>query len=177
MSWAQIKKQSRSRFNVIKTASRSLLLAITAALVPIYLPAAPASAQTIQASPPALAATVVKGQSATLTVALKNSDAIQHTWEPKTSVPWITLTPNYGSINTITTEQDVVKVSINTANMALGSNSGLLYVWDTAPGLSRLLSVPVVVTVVQAQTPTQPAPSSPPSPAPSPSSATRSPRR
>ena len=27
-------------------------------------------------------------------------------WEPKTSVNWVTLSPNYGSINTITTETD-----------------------------------------------------------------------
>jgi hypothetical protein len=161
-------KQSPKESGAIEKARRLVLWSVIAAVGPLSLPVAHASAQTIQANPPALAATVVKGQSATLSFTLKKSDTIQHTWEPKTSVPWITLTPNYGSVNTITTEQDVVKVNVNTANMTVGSNSGLVYIWDTTPGLSRVVSVPVAVTVVQAQTPTQPAPPPPPATPPSP---------
>ena len=69
-------------------------------------------------------------------------------WEPKTNVTWISLSPNYGSSNTITTELDQVKISVSTANMTVGTNAGTVYIWDTAPGLSRLISVPVMVTVL-----------------------------
>ena len=55
-------------------------------------------------------------------------------WEPKTSVNWVTLSPNYGSINTITTELDTVKVTVNTAGMKVGANSGLVYIWDSGSG-------------------------------------------
>jgi hypothetical protein len=168
------KQQSRGGSRVLKRGSRLALFIAASALIPVWLPAAPAFAQSIQTSPPALAATVVKGQSATLSLTLKKSDTTQHTWEPKTSVPWITLTPNYGSINTITTEQDVVRVNVNTASMALGPNSGLVYIWDTAPGFSRLISVPVMVTVVQAA-PVQPSQPTPPPPPPSPPPAPPSP--
>ena len=44
-------------------------------------------------------------------------------WEPKTNVNWVTLSPNYGSYNTITTETDTVKVTVSTANMTVGTNS------------------------------------------------------
>ena len=109
-----------------------------------------ASAQNVQVTPSALSATVVKGQSTTLTLNLQKSGSDQHVWEPKTSVNWVNLSPNYGSINTITTETDTVRVTVNTANMTVGVNSGLVYVWDTAPGISRLIPVPIIVSVTQA---------------------------
>ena len=92
-------------------------------------------------------------------------------WEPKTSVTWVTLSPNYGSSNTITTELDTVKVTVNSANMNVGANSGLVYIWDTGSGSSRLITVPLMVNVTQsgATSPPPPPPASPPSPvAPSP---------
>ena len=63
-------------------------------------------------------------------------------WEPKTNVNSVTLFPNYGSYNTITTETDTVKVTVSAANMTVGTNSGLIYIWDTrsAPGSSLFLS-------------------------------------
>ena len=106
------------------------------------LSAAPASAQNVQVSPSSLSATLVKGQSTTLTLNLKKSGSDQHVWEPKTSVNWVTLSPNYGSINTITTETDTVRVTVNTTHMPVGVNSGLVYVWNTAPGVSRCSRYP-----------------------------------
>jgi hypothetical protein len=104
-----------------------------------------------------------------LTLNLQKAGTDPHNWEPKATVPWISLTPNPGSINTITTELDQVKIAINSSSMALGANSGLIYIWDTAPGLSRLISVPVMVSVTQAKTP-PPSPPTPPSPPPTPPS-------
>ena len=133
----------------------------------------PSLSSIITAFPAVLSATLAKGQSTTLTLNLQKTGPEQHKWEPKTNAMWISLSPNYGSVNTITTELDQVKVSVNTANMALGNNSGIVYIWDTAPGLSRLISVPVIVSVTQAgSTPTPPspppAPPAPPSPPPAP---------
>ena len=144
---------------------------ITAAT--IGLSPASASAQTIQVSPAALSATVVKGQSTTLALNLQKSGTTQHTWEPKTSVTWISLSPAYGSSNTITTERDTVQVTINSAGMPLGTNSGLVYVWEGGPGVSRLITVPVSVTVSQTGTttpPSAPPPASPPPASPPPAS-------
>jgi hypothetical protein len=115
------------------------------------------------ASPSALAATVAKGQSTTFTLNLQKTGIEQHSWEPKTSVPWITLSPSYGSINTITTELDQVRATVNTANLTVGTNQGLIYIWESGPGLSRLISVPVTVTVTSSGT-TPPPPSPPPAP-------------
>ena len=74
-------------------------------------------------------------------------------WEPKTSVNWVTLSPNYGSINTITTETDTVRVTVNTANMTVGDqlrpDLHLGYgSWDIAPD-----PVPIIVSVTQARFP------------------------
>jgi hypothetical protein len=126
-------------------------------------PAPPAPGQSnIAPSPSAYSATVVKGQSASFTVNLQKAGTAQHTWEPKTSVPWISLSPAYGSINTITSELDKVQVTINTANLNSGTNSGLVYIWESGPGLSRLITVPVTITVTSSGTPPSPPPPSPP---------------
>jgi hypothetical protein len=117
---------------------------------------------TITAFPAALSANVVKGQSTTLTLNLQKTGSTQHVWEPKTSVTWITLSPAYGSANTITTELDQVRVTINSSGMALGTNSGVVYVWDSGPGVSRFITVPVTVTVTQTGTTTPPSPPPPP---------------
>ena len=85
-------------------------------------------------------------------------------WEPKTSVGWISLSPAYASSNTITTEWDTVKVTVNTASMTIGPNSGLVYIWDTGPGGARLITVPVTVTVSAGTTTPPPPPASPPPP-------------
>ncbi len=154
------------------SAGRRFLWAAMLVLASIGVSAGPAWAQNIQASPASLATTVVKGQSATLTLNLQKTGTDSHNWEPKATVPWISLTPNTGSINTITTELDQMKIAINSSSMALGANSGLIYIWDTAPGVSRLISVPVMVTVTQGKTPPPPPPT-PPSPPPTPPSPPR----
>ena len=109
---------------------------------------------------------MVKGQSTTLAVNLQKTGTAQHVWEPKTNVGWITLSPAYGSANTITTELDQLRLTINSTGMALGTNSGLIYIWESGPGVSRMTSVPVTITVSQTgtTTPPSPPPSTPPPP-------------
>lgn len=158
------KEQFRDASSPIEKRGRLFLLAAILALMPIGLSAAPASAQNIQASPSALSATVVKGQSTTLTLNLQKTGTEQHVWEPKTSVPWITMTPSYGSTNTITTELDQMRATVNTANLTVGTNLALIYIWESGPGLSRLITVPVTVTVTSSGTPSPAPPSPPPSP-------------
>ena len=72
---------------------------------------------------------------------------------------WISLSPAYGSSNTIPTEVDKIQVAVNNTNMTVGTNSGLVYIWDSAPGVSQLISVPVTITVTQTGTTTPPPPS------------------
>ena len=142
---------------------RILSLVVALVVLQAGLSAALVSAQNVQVTPAALSATVVKGQSTTLTLNLQKSGSDQHVWEPKTSVNWVTLSPNYGSINTITNELDTVKVTVNTVNMRVGANSGLVYIWDSGSGSQRLITVPLIVNVTQSAA-TQPPPASPPPP-------------
>ena len=118
------KEQSSDRLFSVWTASRLSLWAAAVALSPIGIFATPALAQNIEASPSVLTATVVKGQSTTLTLNLRKTGTDQHNWEPKTNVTWLNLTPGYGSINTITTELDQMKVTVNSANMQVGTVRG-----------------------------------------------------
>jgi hypothetical protein len=77
---------------------------------------------------------------------------------------WVTLSPAYGSSNTITTELDTVQVTVNSSSMPLGTNSGLVYISESGPGVSRLISVPLTVNVQQTGTTTPPPPPPPPPP-------------
>ena len=161
--WSQ--RQMRNRKRILS--SVCLLAALLAGLF-----ATSAFAQNIQVSPAALSATVVKGQSTTLTLNLQKTGSEQHYWEPKTNVPWISLSPAYGSSNSITTEVDRVQVTIASANMAIGTNSGVVYVQQSGPGVSRFVTVPVTVNVTQtgSTTPPPPPPASPPPASPPPTS-------
>ncbi len=141
---------------------------VTLALIGLF--ATSALAQNIQVSPAALSATVVKGQTTTLTLNLQKTGAAQNFWEPKSSVTWISLSPTYGSSNTITTEVDQVRVTINSATMTIGSNFGLVYITQSGPGISYMASIPVTVTVTQSGTTTPPPPASPPPASPPPAS-------
>jgi len=147
-----------------------LVRACAVAVMSVLFLATAAFAQNIQVSPAALSATVVKGQTTTLTLNLQKTGSEQHFWEPKTSVTWISLSPVYGSSNTITTEVDQVRVTINSSSMTVGTNSGLVYIMQSAPGISRFVSVPVTVTVAQTGTtpPPPPPPTTPPPPPASP---------
>jgi hypothetical protein len=149
--------QGMQRFRLIFTPA----YALTTLLIGLF--AAPAFAQNIQISPASLSATLVKGQSTALTLNLQKTGPAQHVWEPKTSVGWITLSPGYGSANTITTELDQLRLTINSSSLALGTNSGLVYVFESGSGVSRMITVPVTVTVSQTGT-TPPPPPPPPSP-------------
>jgi hypothetical protein len=119
---------------------------------------------TITASPAALAVTVMQGQSATVTVSLQKGSTDSHVWEPKTSVPWIWLSPPYGSSNSIATEIDSVQVTVRADTLPVGTTSALVYILETAPGIATTLSVPVSVTVTASNTTSGTAPSPPPPP-------------
>ena len=143
---------------------RLFALVLIVAVVQVGFSGRSAFAQNIQITPSALTATVSKGQSTTLTLNLQKTGTAQHVWEPKTSVNWISLSPAYGSSNTITTELDQVRATVNTASLAVGTNSGLVYISESGPGVSRFITVPVTVTVTAAGTTPPPPPASPPPP-------------
>ena len=114
-----------------------------------------ASAQNVQVTPSALSATVVKGQSTTFTLNLRKSGNAQHVWEPKTSVNWVTLSPSYGSSNTITNESDLVKVTVKRRICSWESTLVSCTSGTGGPGSSRLITYPHHHV-------TQPTPISPP---------------
>ena len=87
------KIEVRRRFLHPTMACRILSLLVTLILLQAGLSATVASAQNVQASPSVLSATLVKGQSTTLTLKLQKSGSDQHVWEPKTNVNWVTLSP------------------------------------------------------------------------------------
>ena len=157
--------QSRPHLSFLKRKRlRLFALVLIVATVQVGFSGRSAFAQNIQITPSALTATVSKGQSTTLTLNLQKTGTAQHVWEPKTSVNWISLSPAYGSSNTITTELDQVHATVNTASLAVGTNSGLVYISESGPGVSRFITVPVTVTVTAAGTTPPPPPASPPPP-------------
>ena len=145
------KIEVRRRFLHPTMACRILSLLVTLILLQAGLSVTVALPRMCRQVRLVLSATLVKGQSTTLTLKLQKSGSDQHVWEPKTNVNWVTLSPNYGSYNTITTETDTVKVTVSTANMTVGTNSGLIYIWDTGSS-ARLITVPLIVTVTSSGT-------------------------
>src|SRR3990170_1319921 len=86
-----------------------------------------AFAQNIQFTPGAVSITVPKGGIGTATLSLKKSDTAQHTYFISANQSWIWLNPPYGSTQTISTETDMLTVTVNTATMGLaaGTYSGV----------------------------------------------------
>ena len=145
-----------------------------------------AFAQNIQFTPSAVSLTVPQGGTGTATLSLKKSDTAQHTYFISANQSWIWLNPPYGSTQTISTETDVLTVTVNTASMGLsaGSYSGTIYIGQSGPGVSTTWRIPVTATVTAAgSTPPPPPPSTTPPPPPSttppppPPSTTPPPRR
>lgn len=54
-----------------------------------------------------------------------------------------------------------MQVTINSSAMPLGTNSGLIYITESGPGVSRLIQVPITVNVQQTGTTTPPSPPPP----------------
>ena len=121
-----------------------------------------ALAQNIQFTPSSLSMTVTQGGTATGTLSLKKSDTAQHTYFISANQSWIWLNPPYGSTQTISTETDVLTVTVNTAAMGLaaGTYSGTIYIGQAGPGVSTTWRIPVTTTVTA--TGTTPPPPPPP---------------
>ena len=131
-----------------------------------------ALAQNIQFSPGALSLTVAQGGTATGTLSLKKSDTAQHSYFISANQSWIWLNPPYGSTQTISTETDLLTVTVNTAAMGLsaGTYSGTIYIGQSGPGVSMTWRIPITTTVTAAGT--TPPPPPPPSSTPPPPSTT-----
>jgi hypothetical protein len=132
-----------------------------------------AFAQNIQFTPGAVSITVPKGGTGTATLSLKKSDTAQHTYFISANQSWIWLNPPYGSTQTISTETDMLTVTVNTATMGLaaGTYSGVIYIGQAGPGLSTTWRIPVTATVT-ASGGSAPPPPPPPSATPPPPSTT-----
>ncbi|MCS6288817.1 MAG: hypothetical protein H8K10_07550 [Nitrospira sp.] len=133
-----------------------------------------ALAQNIQFTPSALSLTVAQGGTVSGTLSLKKSDTAQHTYFISANQSWIWLNPPYGSTQTISTETDVLTVTVNTAAMGLaaGTYSGTIYIGQAGPGVSTTWRIPVTTTVTATSTtppppPPPPASTTPPPPPPS----------
>ena len=129
-------------------------------------------------SPAALVLTAPKGQTAVGTLALKKSSTDQHTYYLSTNQSWVWMNPPYGSTQTITSETDQLVITVQTANLAVGTYSATVYVVDSGPNnFTNMLRIPVSLTVTSetvappppaAVTPTPvvaPPPPAPPAPA------------
>ncbi len=121
-----------------------------------------AFAQNIQFTPSAVSITVPQGGTGTGSLTLKKSDTAQHTYFISANQSWIWLNPPYGSTQTITTETDVLTVTVNTSSMGLsaGSYSGTIYIGQSGPGVSTTWRIPVTATVTAAGSTTPPPPPS-----------------
>ena len=130
-----------------------------------------AFAQNIQFTPSAVSITVPQGGTGTGSLTLTKSDTAQHTYFISANQSWIWLNPPYGSTQTISTETDVLTVTVNTATMGLsaGSYSGTIYIGQSGPGVSTTWRIPVTATVTAAGStpPPPPPPSTTPPPPPS----------
>ncbi len=131
--------------------------------------------QNIQFTPGAVSITVPQGSTGTGTLTLKKTDASQQTYFISANQSWIWLNPPYGSTQTISTETDVITVTVNTASMGLsaGTYSGVIYIGQSGPGVSTTWRIPVTTTVTAAgSTPPPAATPPPPSSTPPPPSTT-----
>ena len=132
----------------------------------------------ITSSPAALALSAVKGQTAVGTLSLRKGGTDQHSYYLSTNQGWVWMNPPYGSTQTITTETDQLVITAQTAGLAAGTYSGVVYIVESGPNnFANTLRIPVTFTVAAGQTasstpttPTQPTVASPPPPPPSPPS-------
>ena len=156
--------QHRSNSGIASKNVFCLILVLTLGLMDCLVGGLPAFAQNIQFTPSAVSITVPKGGTGTGTISLNKSDTAQHTYFISASQSWIWLNPPYGSTQTISTETDVLTVTVNTASMgmAAGTYSGTIYIGQSGPGVSTTWRIPVTATVTA--TGTTPPPSTTPPP-------------
>ncbi|HNI18432.1 MAG TPA: fibronectin type III domain-containing protein [Nitrospira sp.] len=111
-------------------------------------------------SPTALVLSAQKGQTAVGTLNLKKSSTDQHSYYLSTNQGWVWMNPPYGSTQTITTETDQLVITAQTANLAAGTHSAVVYIVDSGPNnFTNMLRIPVTLTVTAtAVTPPPPPP-------------------
>ncbi len=127
------------------------------------------SGTAMAASPMALVLTAAKGQTATGTVALRKGGTEQHTYYLSTNQSWVWMNPPYGSTQTITTETDQLVITAQTANLAAGTYSAVVYIVESGPNnFSNMLRIPVTVTVTASPVASPPPPAAPPAVTPTP---------
>ena len=144
---------------------------------PAPAPPAPATVTPgpIQVTPSALSLTSANNVG---TLTLRKTGTDQHAYYLSTNQGWIWMNPPYGSTQTITTETDQLVITAQTAGLAAGTYTGVVYIVESGPNnFANTLRIPVTFTVAAGQaaastptTPTQPTVTSPPPPPPSPSS-------
>ncbi|MCW5795548.1 MAG: fibronectin type III domain-containing protein [Nitrospira sp.] len=102
----------------------------------------------ITSSPAALALSAVKGQTAVGTLSLRKGGTDQHSYYLSTNQGWVWMNPPYGSTQTITTETDQLVITAQTANLAAGTYSAVVYVVQSGPNnFQNMLRIPVTLTV------------------------------
>ncbi len=110
-------------------------------------------------SPAALVLTAPKGKTAVGTLTLKKSSTDQHTYYLSTNQSWIWMNPPYGSTQSISTETDQLVITAQTANLAVGTYSAVVYVVDSGPNnFTNMLRIPVSFTVTAETVAPPPAP-------------------
>ena len=124
------------------------------AIVQMLMFGTPSYAQVITTNPPALSLTVAQGGTVSGNLSLSKTGTDVHSYYISTNQGWIWLNPAYGSTQTISTETDLLTVTVNTSAMGLipGSYSAVVYLGQTGPGVSTVVRVPVSLTVTAAGT-------------------------
>src|SRR5574340_845313 len=161
----------------MKTPTSLLMVSVAGCLYstllqPVMIPiAAAADSSTvtgglIQVSPAALSLTSANPVG---TLGLKKSGTDLRSYYLSTNQGWVGMNPPYGSTLTISTETDQLVITAQTAGLAPGTYSGVVYVVDYGPNNSATTVVRVPVTLTIAATPTA---SAPPPPPPTPPAAT-----
>ena len=141
---------------------------------PAPAPVTPATGP-IQVTPSALNLTSANNVG---TLTLRKTGTAQHAYSLSSNQAWIWMNPPYGSTQTITTETDQLVITAQTAGLAAGTYSGVVYIVESGPNnFANTLRIPVTFTVAAGSsassaptTPTKPAVTSPPPPPPSPPS-------
>ncbi|ULA60304.1 MAG: Fibronectin type-III domain-containing protein [Nitrospira sp.] len=102
----------------------------------------------ITSSPAALVLSAVKGQTAVGTLSLRKGGTDLHSYYLSTNQGWVWMNPPYGSTQTITTETDQLVITAQTANLAAGTYSAVVYIVQSGPNnFQNMLRVPVTLTV------------------------------
>ncbi len=146
-------------------------------------PASPPPAPTvtatspIQVTPGSLTLSAPSGQTPSGILSLKKAGTDTHAYTISTNQSWVWMNPPYGSTQTITTETDQLVITAQTAGLAAGTYTAVVYVVESGPNsFSNTLRIPITLTVTgssTAATPPPPAPT-PVAPPPPPSTPTAS---